>query len=74
MSKIFVFPNKYKRKKNTKEKKNPKEKKIQKKKKYMRDEKSIKLKKILHAVRFELTRIASPDLKSGPLDHSGIHA
>ena len=34
----------------------------------------INEKKILHTVRFELTRIASPDLKSGPLDHSGMYA
>ena len=31
-------------------------------------------KKNLHAVRFELTRVATSELESDPLDHSGTHA
>ena len=31
-------------------------------------------KKYLHTVRFELTRVASPDLESGALDRSAICA
>ncbi len=28
----------------------------------------------MHAVGFEPTHLAIPELESGPLDHSGIHA